>query len=112
MSALKPLRWVGSSRVDVRAFPAVARAKIGHELFQVQRGLMPSDWRSMASVGSGVVELRIHTAVEFRVLYVVHFQEAVYVLHAFEKRSRRTRQLDLVLARKRMRDLIRLRARR
>lgn len=63
----------------------------------------------MSSVGTGVVELRIHTGKEFRVLYLARFEEAVYVLHAFEKRTRRTRQLDLALARKRLRDLIRLR---
>lgn len=109
MTAFKPLRWVGSTRADVRDFPAVARAKIGHELFQVQRGLVPSDWKPMPSVGSGVVELRIHTGKEFRVLYVARFEEAVYVIHAFEKRTRQTRQMDMALARKRLSDLIRSR---
>lgn len=63
----------------------------------------------MSSVGAGVVELRIRTGKEFRVLYVARFEEAVYVLHAFEKRTRKTRQLDVALARKRLRDLIRVR---
>lgn len=109
MTTLKPLRWAGSSRGDVRGFPAVARGRVGHELFQVQQGLTPSDWKPMTSVGAGVVELRIHTGKEFRVLYAARFEEAVYVLHAFEKRTRQTRQIDLALARKRLRDLIRLR---
>lgn len=109
MPALKPLRWIGSSLADVRSFSAAARGKVGHELFQVQLGLMPSDWKPMSSVGAGVVELRIHAGNEFRVLYVARFDEAVYVLHAFEKRTRQTRQIDVALARKRLRDLIRSR---
>ncbi len=107
---LKPLLWLGSSRVDVRGFPELARGKVGHELFLVQQGLTPSDWKSMSSVGSGVVELRIHTGEEFRVLYVARFEEAIYVLHAFEKRTRQTRQVDVALARKRLRDLVRSRS--
>ena len=63
----------------------------------------------MSSVGSGVVELRIHAGKEFRVLYVARFEDAVYVLHAFEKRTRRTRHIDVALARKRLRELMRLR---
>ena len=107
---LKPLLWLGSSRVDVRGFPELARGKVGHELFLVQQGLTPSDWKSMSSVGSGVVELRIHTGEEFRVLYVARFEEAIYVLHAFEKRTRQTRQVDVALARKRLRELVRSRS--
>lgn len=107
---LKPLLWLGSSRADVRGFPELTRGKVGHELFQVQQGLMPSDWKPMSSVGAGVLELRIHTEEEFRVLYVARFEEGVYVLHAFEKRTRQTRQVDVALARKRLRDLIRSRS--
>jgi len=107
--AAKPIRWLGSSRVDVRGFPEKARWKVGHELFQVQQGLTPSDWKPMSSVGRGVMEIRIHTGQEFRVLYVARFEEAIYVLHAFEKRERQTRQVDMTLARKRLSDLIRTR---
>jgi phage-related protein len=56
------------------------------------------------------MELRVHAGAEFRVLYVARFEEAVYVLHAFEKRTRRTSEVDVALARKRLRDLIRWRA--
>ena len=108
----KPLLWLGTSRKDVRDFPEVARGKVGHELFLVQQGLAPSDWKPMASVGPGVVELRIHTGEEFRVIYIARLEEGVYVLHAFEKRSRKTRAVDVELARKRLRDLTRSRLRR
>lgn len=110
--ALKPLLWLGSSRAEVRGFPEDARGKVGHELFQVQQGLSPSDWKPMSSVGAGVMEIRIHAGKEFRILYVARFEEAVYVLHAFEKRTRQTSQVDRALARKRLRDLIQSRARR
>ena len=103
---VKPLLWLGSSRADVRRFPDLARSRVGHELFQVQQGLAPSDWKPMTSVGAGVIELRIHTGEEFRVLCTARFEEAIYVLHAFEKRTRQTRRVDVALARKRLRDLI------
>jgi phage-related protein len=70
---------------------------------------MPTDWKSMPSVGPGVTEIRIHTHVEHRVMYVAKFEEAVYVLHAFEKRSRQTRDADLNLARERLRQVEALR---
>ena len=108
--SLKPVHWLGSSRSDVRDFSALARGKLGHELYQIQQGLTPSDWKPMASVGVGVLELRIHAGKEFRILYLARFEEAVYVLHAFEKRTRRTRVIDIALARKRLRDLIRWRS--
>ena len=65
----------------------------------------------MASIGAGVTEIRVHTAAEHRVFYIAKFAESIYVLHAFEKRTRRTAQPDIALAKKRFADLIRLRAR-
>jgi phage-related protein len=78
------LRWVGSSLVDLRAFPEVARREAGYQLRRVQEGLLPDDWKPMPSVGAGVEEIRLHSGVEHRVLYVAKFEEAIYVLHAFE----------------------------
>ncbi len=60
----------------------------------------------MPSVGPGVQEIRIHTATEHRIVYIARFSEGVYVLHAFEKRSRRTPDADLTLARRRLSELI------
>lgn len=79
------------------------------QLRAVQRGEMPGDFKPMTSVGAGVYELRVHTGREFRVLYVAKFKEAIYVLHAFEKRTRRTLNVDLDLARRRMSELTRWR---
>jgi phage-related protein len=57
----------------------------------------------MPSIGAGVMEIRVHAAGEYRVIYVAKYVEAIYVLHAFEKRSQRTRQGDIELARSRFR---------
>jgi phage-related protein len=105
----KPLHWVGSALDDLRQFPDEARRLAGYELRLIQAGLMPTDWKPMTSVGAGVYELRIHTATEHRVFYVAKFEEAVYVLHAFEKRTRQTRQADIDLASARLREVLRRR---
>ena len=105
----KPLAWLGSSLEDVRAFPAEARRAAGYQLGRVQQGLMPDDWKPMTTVGVGVYEIRIHTGLEHRVFYVAKHEEAVYVIHAFEKRTPRTSEADIALARKRLADVLRLR---
>lgn len=103
----KPIIWSGSSLEDIRAFPEDARRQAGHFLHLVQNGMEPPDWKPMTSVGPGVYEIRIHTRVEHRVLYVAKFVEGIYVLHAFEKRTRRTPKGDIDLARDRLSRLIR-----
>ena len=105
----KPLRWVGSSLEDLRAFPEAARREAGYQLRRLQGGLLPADWKPMTSVGPGVAEIRLHSGVEHRVFYVARFAEAIYVLHAFEKRTRQTRQADLELSRKRLTAVVQAR---
>jgi phage-related protein len=102
----KAVHWLGASRNDVRAFPRDAKRLAGFQLRRVQQGLDPQDWKPMSTVGPGVRELRLHTALEHRVLYVAKFGEAVYVLHAFLKRTRKTPAQDLELARQRYRALV------
>ena len=106
----KPLIWLGSSLDDVRAFPDEARQEAGFQLRRVQQGLSPSDWKPMSTVGPGVIEIRIHTAEEYRVFYVAKFAEAVYVVHAFNKQTQKTSQHDIALARRRYAELIRTRS--
>ena len=105
--ALKPVRWLGSSRAAVRAFPANARRDAGYQLYRVQEGHEPSDWKPMPRVGAGVRELRIQAEGEYRVLYVATRPEAVYVLHAFAKKRQTTPRLVLDLARARLKELLR-----
>ena len=84
---------------------------MGYELYQVQCGLDPSDWKPMPVVGPGVREIRVHTRLEHRVMYIANFDEGVYVLHAFEKKTRRTAGDDIDLARSRLRDALAMRRR-
>jgi len=102
---MKPLEFLGSSLDDLKAFPAEARRAAGFELSFVQRGVEPSDWKPMKEVGIGVMELRVHVLGEWRVLYVAKFVRAVYVIHAFQKKTRKTRREDIELARARYREL-------
>jgi phage-related protein len=103
----KALVWLGSSRDDVRSFPVDARRDAGFQLRQVQRGRDPKDWKPMPSIAPGVREIRIHTLVEHRVVYIARFAEAVYVLHAFEKKTRKTPRRELEIARNRLRGIVR-----
>ena len=104
--AEKTILWLGSSRSDLQAFTRDARRLAGFQLRLVQQGLEPLGWKPMPSIGPGVREIRIHTEVEHRVCYVAKFTEAIYVLHAFEKRTRKTSQHDVELARQRYQALV------
>ncbi|NWF86192.1 MAG: type II toxin-antitoxin system RelE/ParE family toxin [Bryobacteraceae bacterium] len=108
----KPVVWIGDARDRVRDFPEAARARAGFELWEVQQGKEPSDWKPMPSVGIGVSEIRVHADGEYRVLYVAKFAEAVYVLHAFGKKTRKTASGDIELARTRYRAMLKERKQR
>jgi len=99
---VKSLVWLGTSRAEVRAFPSEARSEIGYQLYKVQVGLEPTDWKPLSSVGAGVREIRIHVGNEYRVIYLATRREAIYVLHAFVKKTPRTARVDIELARKRL----------
>jgi phage-related protein len=102
---VKPIVFLGGSLDDLRGFPADARREVGYQLDRVQRGLDPDDWRPMRSIGAGVREIRVRErAGAFRVIYVATFADAVYVLHAFQKKTRQTARRDLDLAASRLRE--------
>lgn len=102
----KPLAWAGSSKRDLSAFPDDAKSEAGYQLFLVQEGLDPTDWRSMSTVGPGVREIRIDTEDGwYRVIYVASFASAVYVLHAFQKTTKKTAQSDIRLAQQRYKEV-------
>jgi phage-related protein len=105
----KALVWLGSSLEDLRGFPEDARRNAGYQLRRVQEGLEPNDWKAMPNVGPGAREIRLHTGTEHRVFYVARFAEAVYVLHAFEKKAQKTPTRDLELGQKRYEDLLEVR---
>jgi phage-related protein len=109
---IKPVTWLGDSRDRVSEFPDEARQASGFELWEVQQGNEPTAWRPMPTVGLGVNEITVRAGGAFRLLYVARFAEAVYVLHAFQKKTRKTGEADISLARKRFRELIQERQRR
>ena len=103
---MKPIVFLGDSLERLREFPDRARQQAGFELRRVQHGSEPSDWKPMKEVGSGVREIRIRsTGGAFRVLYVGTFGDAIYVLHAFQKKTQATPKKDLELAGLRLRLL-------
>jgi phage-related protein len=103
---MKPVIFLGSSLDALRMFPDRPRHDAGFQLEQVQRGLDPDDWKPMRTIGPGVREIRVRdTSGAFRVVYLAASAEAVYVLHAFAKKTQRTSKRDLALAQSRFREL-------
>lgn len=106
---MKQIEFLGDSLDRLRAFPPLVKQKAGHQLRQVQGGSEPIDWQPMNSIGQGVREIRISDADgAFRVIYVVNIGNRIYVLHAFQKKSRKTAKKDLDLAKQRFADLRRI----
>ena len=88
-------------------FPREARREAGYQLERVQAGKDPADWKPIASVGLGVNEIRVREdGGAFRVIYVAKFAEAIYVLHAFQKKAQKTPKQDIALARRRFTELV------
>ena len=106
---MKEIIWLGATHSEVRTYPPEVRQDIGYNLDKVQRGLSPSDWKPMTSIGAGVKEIRIHATNEYRVLYVAKFEEAIYVLHSFVKKTQQTTLKDIALAKKRYTELLNMR---
>lgn len=102
---MNEMEFIGSSQEDIKNFPAGARRDAGFQLHFVQMGQEPSDWKPMKTVGPGAVEIRIHQEGEWRVIYVAKFQDKVCVLHAFEKKTQKTRQSHIALARQRYKEV-------
>ncbi|GGD02160.1 type II toxin-antitoxin system RelE/ParE family toxin [Aureimonas glaciei] len=105
---MKPVAFLGSALDALRSFSEDARRRIGFQIDRVQRGLDPDDWKPMTTIGPGVREIRVRDATgAYRVVYVATFEEAVYVLHAFQKKAQVTSRRDIALAKARFDDLVR-----
>lgn len=99
---LKPVEFLGTALKDFKAFPVEACRNAGFQLDKVQHGEQPDDSKPMPIIGAGAAEIRIADAAgASRVVYVAKFDDAVYVLHAFQKKTQQTSQADIDLARKR-----------
>ena len=103
---MKRVEWLGDSLERIREFPDAAKHEAGYQLERVQAGKEPADWKPMPSVGLGVNEIRVREGVAFRVIYVAKFPEAVYVLHAFQKKARKTPKAEIDLSRERYQAMV------
>jgi len=103
---MKRVVWLGASLEEVRGWTAEAQRDTGYQLFKIQSGVDPSDWKPIPRVGTGVQEIRIHCDNEYRVIYLAKLAEAVYVLHAFEKKTQKAPQAALDVARRRLQLLL------
>lgn len=107
----KQIYWVGSSRDELSTFLPEARRKAGFQLRALQRGQKPVDFKPMQTIGKGVEEIRIKTGDAYRVFYVSRFEEAIYVLCAFQKKTQKTAKQDIELGRRRYQKMTQFRKR-
>jgi phage-related protein len=103
---MKAVEFCGNTLKSIKSFPAPVRYEIGHQLERVQNGLNPIDWKSMPAVGRGVREIRVHDTAQYRVLYFAKHKGIIYVLHAFQKKTRKTRRHDIERSRIALKKII------
>ena len=104
------IRWVGSAYDDLLAFPHDIRKEAGFQLGEVQAGLEPTDWKPFDNIGAGTREIRVKDANGvYRVMYVAKFEEAIYVLHCFQKKAQMTSKRDKAIAEARDRAVVKTR---
>jgi phage-related protein len=105
---MKSVQFLGDSLKRLRAFPKDARHDSGRQIEKVQRGQQPDDFKPMPSIGKGVEEPRVwDESGTFRVVYTARLVEAIYVLHAFQKKTETTSKQDIRIAQQRYAQLMR-----
>ena len=107
---LRPLIWMGNTRKNIREFPSEVQKAVGYALQLVQAGETPIEAKPFKGVGSGVYEIvKRYDTDTYRAVYAVKIGEKVYVLHAFQKKSKRgikTPQVDIDLIKQRYKDAL------
>ena len=104
---MKRIQFLGDSLKSLREFPEDAKHDLGYQLDKVQRGGQPDDFKPMPSIGKGVEEIRVRDdSGIYRVIYTARLADAVYVLHAFQKKTQTTAKRDIALASKRYAELM------
>jgi len=104
----KPIDFVGDALARIREFPDDAKQDAGYQLDRVQHGLQPDDFKPMPSIGKGVEEIRVwDESGIYRIIYTARLADAVYVLHAFQKKTQTTSKRDIELAKQRFVQLAR-----
>ena len=105
MRDVKAIVFLGDSRERLRDCPKEVRHEVGVELRLIQNGENPRNWKPMSGVGSGAIEICVKAGKEYRVFTVAKFEEAIYVLHVFVKKSRQTPPGHIDIAKKRFKQL-------
>ncbi len=104
---MKQIQFLGDSLKRLREFPEDAKHDAGYQLDKVQRGEQPDDFNPMPSIGKGVEEIRVwDDSGTYRVIYTAKLADAVYVLHAFQKKTPATAKRDIELAGKRYTEFL------
>lgn len=94
----KPIHWIGTTLEDIKQFPDNIKREIGFDLDLVQQGLLPRDYKAMQNLGSGIMEIRVRDiSGAFRLIYVAKFENAIYCLHSFQKKTQKTSPKDLAI---------------
>lgn len=106
---MKPIVWLGNSLTCLRSFEIKARRQIGYNLDKLQHNQEPYDWKPILEVGCGVREIRVHAGKEYRVIYVTKVADAIYVLHAFIKKTQQISKRDIDIIRQRYAEIKALR---
>ncbi len=105
---MNPIVFLGDSLKRLRVFPEDARQDAGYQLDKVQRGQQPDDFKPMRSIGQGVEEIRVRDdSGAYRVIYTARMPDAVFVLHAFHKKTQQTSKVDIQMAKQRFGQLMR-----
>ncbi len=102
---MKSIVFLGRSLEAIREFPVPAKRESGYELDKIQRDLEPNDWKAMPSMGPGVREIRIRLEGAWRVVYVANRADAIYVLHAFQKKTQKTSMRDIAAIKSSLKEL-------
>lgn len=103
---MKDIEFYGRTLEEIRDFPVAAKREAGHQLDRVQRGYDPADWKPMSSIGHGVREIRIQEQGQYRVIYIAKLEDAIHVLHAFQKKTQKTRKQDIATAKHALKQIL------
>ena len=104
---MKNIEFLDSALDDLRSFPEDIMQDTGYQLHKVQMGDMPDDFKYIRAIGNGVIEIRLkdNNGI-YRVIYTAKFIDTIYVLHAFTKKTQKTSQADINLAKSRLKALV------
>ncbi|MCU7800876.1 MAG: type II toxin-antitoxin system RelE/ParE family toxin, partial [gamma proteobacterium symbiont of Lucinoma myriamae] len=98
--------FLGDSLDNIRLFSDDAKDDLGFQLDKVQNGEEPDNWKPLKTVSTGVREIRTKVSDGiYRTVYIAKFEEAIYVLYAFQKKDKKTAKSDIALAKKRFKEL-------